>query len=532
MYNILICEDDSFIASSLKNLISGLSSEIKEIYITSNGEEALSILEKTGIDLLITDMQMPIMNGVELVNELRKRQYDCKIIVLSGFSEFDYAQSVIKHDISEYLLKPITRNTLETTVGRVFDELKTRRNRNEYIEGLESKLQEQLPLLIEKYLYEACYGTCNKELSKLLGLNQINNMKLLIMSINEDETLTNNLLQERNKQLSILFTTDAFNKSFSSVFNYKTFTIDSQLCILLFGSIHTSNDDLERKLKEFQQLLLHNHIHISVGISSTFSKLTALHHNYKEANSALSYNQYYGHDSITFFENIQKKPKSIIFMDISDMKKRLYDFIELGKYDAISKSLSELKSKLIEGSCSMEYIRTICLELISIVNLFAYEEDIDLPGIMKNEESPITSVLNAITIDEQFVIIENLISILKSQLHRSSEDLIAQRIQQIKLIIHDNISSDLTLDFIASKIFLTPNYIGTIFKQSTGKSFKEYVKSVKIKEAKQLLMTTHLKVFEVSEAVGYKSVTYFSKKFKESTGYLPSDYRQLHSNEL
>lgn len=532
MYRILICEDDRFIASSLKNLLLGLSSEIEDILIRSNGAEALEVFESNKIDLLLTDIQMPIMNGVELVNALRQKDIQCKIVILSGFSEFDYAQSVMKHDISEYLLKPITRNKLEATIIRVFDELKYERKRNNYIQGLESKLEEQLPLLIEKYLYEACYGTTNPDLSELLGLSKINNLKLMIMSINDNETSANNLLQEKNKQLSILFALEAFNNSFGTSYDYKTFTVDSCLCVLLFGSIHLSNDHLEKKLKEFQQLLTQHHIHISVGISSTINNIAKIHLNYKEANKALSYNQYYGHDTIMFFENIQQNPKRVIYMDISELKKDLYDLIEFSKYDAIEASLNVLKSKLIEGSFEIEYIRTICLELISVVNLFAYEQDIDLPAISRKDKSPITQVLNATTIDQQFEAIASLINLLKSQLNRSSEALIAQRIQQIKLIVEDNIAHDITLDFIASKIFLTPNYIGTIFKQSTGTSFKDYVKSRKMKEAKELLMTSQLKIFEISEAVGYKSVTYFSKKFRDATGYLPSDYRQIHSNEV
>ena len=214
MYNILIVDDELYVLHGLKKLLLSVSKKINHVFVEQSGRNVLQLVEREQIDIIFTDIKMPNMDGIELIERITAMNIDAKIIILSGFENFEYAQKAIAYNIQYYLLKPITKKELTQVLEKVTREIEMEKSHHKYVAKLEQQLQANLPILKEKFFYELAIGQYNQEMADFLQVqNHGSCNKIMLIAVDDNRESKSNI-DEKTKQLNLLQITNACGKFF------------------------------------------------------------------------------------------------------------------------------------------------------------------------------------------------------------------------------------------------------------------------------------------------------------------------------
>lgn len=530
MYNILLVDDEMFVLNALSALLKEFTGKIGKIRMAQDGQRALQLMREEEADIVFTDIRMPYMGGMELIEHLVAESPKCKIIILSGYDNFTYAQKAIANNIYAYLLKPVRKKELYETLERFFEQDKTTAKRNQYIKQLERQLQNNLSTLKEQFFFDLSIGRYRKELADFLRLKfKKQHYKILVCTSKEFLPNSVDFPSEKTKQLALLEISNTAENFFKDKLDFEIFHLQHRVCLLISPKSTQNNIFLEGLLRSLQdEMLANSSIEISVGISSGFEQILDFSMHLEQALAALKQKIYFGNSAIVFYENIAQNPKQQIYLNIAQQKQQIYQALEAGHKETVEKLLIFCKNTLkAHQSYSLDFLKNIGLDILSIFTIFSFEHNIDTTNFLHKNKPPYESILLSQTLDEIFEPLLKTSYILLDILQKRNQLQMSSTVCKIKQYIKENLAEDLSLDQLSEVVFLTPNYISTLFKKETGVSFSAFVGMQKMEYAKKLLCQTKLKIYEVAEAVGYRDVQYFSRIFKKTFGKQPTDYRQV-----
>lgn len=538
MYKILLVDDEEFVLNGMTKLLRTLPESydlpISEIRTAQNGLEALDIMDSYVPNVIFTDIKMPEMDGIELIERMTAKSADCKIVILSGYDNFEYAQKAIANNIRAYLLKPVTRRDLVNALEKVFEELVAEKDNADYIRKLEEQLVSNLPLLREKFFLDLANGSYQREIAELLELDlTVQNYQIALVAA--DSFRSNDFSQislEKNKQLALLQLSNQLQKSIAPVVKCNIFHLHHRICVLISLAEGQNNIFLEKIFKSFQaQTDALCGITCSIGISRPFREISDFSIYLEEAYAALKQRLLLGHQALVFYQDFfpwqKQQHTALLYEENNKVKYQIYHALKAGQKDQTLALLAGYKTALSHAKgCDLTLIRTISSDLITVFMVFAFEQGIDTTQLLYDHCSPNEAVLVTGNLDDIFAILTYITDKLFHCLSQKSQVESALVVNKIKAYVWAHISEDITLEKLSDVVFLTPNYIGALFKREAGIAFKDYLLEMKISKAKELLQSNHYKIQDVAEAVGYHSTTYFSKVFKRSTGIYPSDWRK------
>ena len=538
MYKLLLVDDEEFVLSGMSRLLNSLiqtkNLPIAEIRTAQNGLEAIELMEERPADVIITDIKMPGMDGMELIERLSDRNQNCKIIILSGFDSFKYAQTAIKNNIKAYLLKPVKRTDLELALEKVFGEISEEAGHADYVRKLEEQLTADLPILREKFFFELANGNYQKDLAEFLRLKLTHGPHQIALIV-PDSFKANDYSQvalEKDKQLILLQISNEFKQRMRPLMPCEAFQLHHRICVLISPQRFQNNIYLEHHLRAYQtQLQQERDITCSIGISQQFGNIEDFSFYLEEAYAALNQRILIGHHALIFYSDVfswkNQRKDSALYEKAIRFKLDIYHALQAGQQEKVEKFLDRYKKELqLLPYCPLELIRTISSDLITTFMVFSFEQGIDSKSLLYSNHSPAELILLSNSLDDIFSILhQTTVQIFESLSVKSQADTIST-IHRIKNYVHTHVSEDISLESISEVVYLTPNYISSLFKRETGVSFKDYVLQVKIQKAKELLQSNKLKINEIAQAVGYNNSTYFSKVFRRETGRYPSEYRQ------
>ena len=500
MYTVLLVDDEIDILNSLKNLIDWPVYGIENVLTARNGLEALQIIEQQTINLMITDITMPNMDGITLLKEVRIRYPHIRCIILSSYSDFSYAKEAISLGVENYLLKPIQKDELDNSIRKSLDNLSMHKH-------------VMKTLFLDNVLYRWITNDISSEelanRSRHINVNIYfrNYCVVLIKSKYQnalDKLLTNFLLLLQRSY-------DAYH-----------FVDYSGYHVIILGSHTITQDSVHNHLKNIMDELAYtNDFHAAIGIVAVGNEQVAL--SYQSAQDTLLLCHSLSGQHILLAETLQS-------LDISD-----YQLNQIANYlqtslDSYSESsanallqelfpnltdypLQEINSffnmlsvRLFRLLISMGLIDTTAEENI-IINSYYFEE----PPTMDTILSCFNELLSI-----------NLILIKKN----------LNRLSPICLLAMQYVSANFT-DHVSIKEFCAKNninasYFGFLFKKETGVYFNDYISQIKINHAMILLKKTNHRISQISTMCGFANTSYFILTFKKRTGISPASFRQLH----
>ena len=530
MYSVMIVDDEPIIRKGLKKIINWEDYGFKVVCEARDGEDALELIKEHSIDFIVSDIKMHKVTGIELLREIREMGLDTLVLLLSGYDEFSYAQEGIRLGAFDYILKPIDSQKLKNILINASNKLTTKEEKdreysvNKVISG-------------EKILYDLLRGKNLMMMDEYISKYNLplikGKVQVAIVEINEiiisSEDLTENdewnhlndmvnelirkVLEKSDIKYFSLVDSD-FGKKIIIVQADKEIEISdlNQSFISVLNSIlKVGNEELKTKL--------------NIGVGSSYNQIYSIYKSYLNAKEALKYKYVLGTNRLINVSELAECRQDRFVYPI-EKEKSLISAIIVGKDD----SLGMLKELLKEIAKMLNFdifkINITFTQIIyniynNVLKKYSFLEDVyDLSKIVK------IGFLGVETLEDiENKLIDNiakLIEIIKEYSLNQSDNIVQRACEYVL----NHIDEDITLTSIASNLNISKNYLCSIFKQQTGENFLEYATKAKMERAKILLKKYDYKVYEVSDLLGYKETSYFSKLFKKHTGYTPAEYKK------
>lgn len=530
MYKLIAIDDEQYVLESLKKLIPNTGKEFELVGTAEDGNKALELIKKSEPDVVLTDICMPNIDGLELLHTISTSFPSIKTVILSAHSDFKYAQRAIEYGACAYLLKPVQEESLHD----IFMEL---RQKIENSNRLDNKLRESLPLLQRNLLWNIVMETIkdpNQIKQKLRDLEIFLNEDYMAVSLFTFDRLTD----DNKKYLPSLI--DLFyekTRSYFSKINYYVFYNSDHFCILANSSRKLSKNIIEYEMKAFkdyiEDFLDENNINgykVSIGIGSIFSGIKNISCSYRDAVLALNNKFFRGMGSIINVEDI--KTKDFPVMDDSTLFEKVCGLID----SMFLAEKSELRYKInsifddavcLNKSGNSNSMIFKCMEIIMFIYFKLQEKSVQLK--MSNKENTFANFSSKNSLYDLKIIFVKEIEQILEELNLFKRSNPNWSIIKIKEYINEHYSEKITLEEVAKVVFLNESYLSVFFKERTGMFFSDYILNVRIEKGKEMLKKSNLMVCEIAEKAGFSDYRYFCKVFKKEVNMSPLEYRNSYT---
>ena len=503
MYSILIVDDEKIERRGIKFLLKQIGVEL-EIYEASNGKEALEFLQENKVDILFTDIKMPFMDGIQLINEVKKNNIKNKIVIFSGYEEFEYAKFATKMGVLNYILKPVNPKEFEETILKIINDINKEKEEND-------RKTKNIDFMKEHILYSLVNGMKYEELiNKTMNIIDLDFLKsykrMFLIEFNNDffgESKVN------------------FNEFIHSKINYEFQYLNLNLrqALLIFKEIHNDLNSIIDIGNSIHDAVFDKFgLNCYVSIGQEVNEIDDISECFKKMELTMERKFYYT-DTYVFMDDADKTHDNTEEVNDDNIIKSIKQDIKLKDIDNLRKDFDLLCSKYSKkDNISQIYIKFIFSEILK--ELYKNMKDI------KEDEfkDDITRLYKATDFTNVISIINSYIDKLR-QSETNNKSLVHKEIESVKKFILENYEKDLSVDTLAANVCLAPSYLSYVFKKETGQNISKYIKACRMNKAKDLLENSYEKIVNISYAVGYRNVSYFCQSFREYFGISPQKYR-------
>ncbi|MFC7679377.1 response regulator [Paenibacillus sp. GCM10028914] len=530
MYKIIIVDDEPIVREGIRNRISWADHGFECVGVSENGQEALGMIAHFRPDVVMTDIYMPFMDGLELSRHVAEHYPGTKMIILTGYDDFEYAQQAVKLQVTDFILKPITSAELREVLDKLKVQMDEERGHLEHLNRLKQQLNESLPLLKERFLERMATMALNEwEIRSKMAYFQIPLSGPLFVTIATDMDEWPSEDQGTDNELYSFAVYNIIQEIMdkepdSAVFRYK----GNKVITILSGSgeeeIYTLAQERAEEIRASIKRYLS--VTVSVGIGTICRELKDIRHSCRASVAALEYRLLIGSDqvvSISDLENRRSKP----LYDGAESENSLISAIKTGSPEDVDRSIGRIISELQNASISIEQcyvrvLRTMLAVLQALLEIGCNETE-----LFGKETRLLTELYSFRSLEEIEFWLKDMCGKAMIGVAETRRNISRNQISEAVQFIHHNYDDiELSVKMVSSRIFMSASYFSSLFKAHTGKTFVEYVTGYRMEKAKELLKHSSLKTYEIATKTGYQDAQYFSVLFKKCTGDTPTEYRQ------
>lgn len=541
LFSVMIVDDDPLNCKWLTNQINWSHMGFEVVYVANNGIEALQKLNEYNPDVIISDINMPIMDGIELLNCIKEYENGPQVIFLSDEKDYAHVKQGLLLGAFGYILKPVNKDHLKELMKKVFDELIIKKKEQEK----DQKIKEKIELFRERLLYDILRGkdypfqrfddlvgdyglNLYKDRMVQVAIVEIGNFddksKELVKSGKFDE-LTNRVRKEIMKS-AVDF------GGISCVIGDMDIGILSVIIQPLSAIEIQEFDDLSYSFfsKLFQKIKQDMDVRVTIGVGNIQKKFKEISLSYMGAKAALRHKYILGGNRVIYIKEFDfDKQQKLLYP--AEREKLLTDYIMTAD-ERVFQLINNLLNEISIGSQGV--VNRIAFAVNQLVyNISRYIDSQysyikKLYDINKFSDVDFTAFKSEEEIKEHFInLVNDLVEVVKKYKLGNGNPIIEKACDYVL----QHIDEDITLLTISNKLNLSKNYFCSLFKQETSYNFLEYVTTVKMEWAKRLLKEGNCKTYEVSDMLGYRESSYFSRLFRKYTSYSPAEYKKMFRSE-
>ncbi|RBW70776.1 response regulator [Bacillus taeanensis] len=512
MHKLVIVDDEKVVIDGLTSAINWKEHQIEIVGTASDGKEAFQCIVDKKPNIVLADIQMPELNGLDLIQKVKNICPDTVFIIISGYTEFDYAKRAIELEAVDYLVKPIGLDDIVSSVKKAankYEKMQAEKQHHNQIQKYQSELE-------EKYVLDFILG---HKFDHFETYDQFKNCKIVITGF-KNSTWKNHIKKSVQEFLECLKT--PFKKRGYEAFIY---IIEDSIVTMYAHSTQKQGDDslLVELLSLLQDELKSLPI---IGVSNTYNDLSYTNQSYKEAKEAFRIGVYLN-QLITNYNDLEKINNTVgneIIEKIENhFKKKQFDL------EKMNQLIDDILNYSIEHMLSPVKSKYLCFKLINYVSEYVNDEfEIEIENISGGKFQLYGELNNLQSIEGMSHWLKNFVNETFNYLNKNKISYKDKLILDVKNYLKNHFGQPIVLDDIAECFHISAAYLSSIFSKKVGMTIFEYITDLRMNKAKELLRTTNYKIHEICNEVGYDNQGYFNQVFKKQIGITPGQYRSKH----
>ena len=527
-YRVLLADDEEEIRAGISRKIDWEKLGFSLVGEAENGAEALELAEQLRPDVVLTDIKMPFMDGLELCRRLKQSLPAAKMVVFSGFDDFEYARQAVSMGVSEYIMKPINAPEMNRVLERLREQLEQQRMERRDMETLRRRYEESLPVLRELFYTRLLDGR--------LKPDQIQDRAARYELELPDGTWTAVLIrvdmpgddEEAERDELLLLSVRAF---FQEHFQMEGGGIRAILyndAVALL--VHLSQQkDIYPLLEELERLCALSRsylgIALTLGVGLPCNGPGDLRASAEGARSALDYRVLVGGEAVIYIGDLEPDRSARLPFEEEDQR-ALGAAVKLGSEEQVEQVVRGLMDRVREKRLSLSQCHLFFLEVVTALIKLARSGGAEVEDVFGPDFTGVVSITDFRSLDDLEGWLEGCCLKLREALGRQRSDSAWKTVERAKAFIAEHYAdSELSVESLCRHLHLSSTYFSTLFKRETEMSFTAYVTELRMEQAARLLQETDEKTYLIAEKTGYTDPNYFSYVFKRHFGVTPSKYR-------
>ncbi len=532
-WKVMVVDDELPAREILSYLIDWKTTAFEIVATAKNGKDALEKYQTSRPDLIITDIQMPVMDGLALIKAIKQVNQTSKFMILSCHEQFSYAREAFQMGVTDYLIKDlITPQDLYAALVKVHRELEYRENilTTKIMIEHDEFYDASRTMAMKAIVLENRSAAEKQTLVTHFGLNLKGDYFVLLIVCLEKKTASLDYPAWKNIEQSIFF---AINNSLKEGLGGECFYYQNGEFIVvakLDGIVSESrfiSESYQIGHRICKNIPSFHGTSFTIGISRGFYGFKDIFQRYKEALEVTKYKMFLGKGKILFYNTVFSKVHSLNSDTINQKIEQITQALEENDFEQLSQDIRGFYREDLQGFVQYNYIKEINAQLYGLIMVACNSSNISYEDLFGCNYIPMQQVEDLDTANEigewfnqVFVQIINR----KSRPEHDSQKF-NRHIKGALEYIASNYNRDIGLSEIAEALNLHKVYLSRLFKHETGENLANYILKVRIEEAKRIMLTSNHKLYKIAELVGYNNIQQFSASFKKNTGITPSEYR-------
>lgn len=529
LYSVLLVDDEEEVFQVIMKKLDWESMGFRIAGYARNGVEALEMAEELQIDVVMTDIKMPYMDGLTFCRKLKELYQKTKIIIFSGFDEFDYAREAIKVEAEEYILKPINANELREVFERIKSNLDKELDEKRNIDKLREYYMESLPVLQENFFISLMDGRISEEqIEKYIADYQIDlkGPYYVVTILHISAAVPDGENASMDPFLQTLSVKKLLEEQLRFSWNSRIIIYLGDILVITQmpgeDSIARLTDTMDRICRMAKHIC---NASVTAGVGYVCNQPGELAQSYQGARSAVSYRVLYGNTRAINIAEID--PQENVDMPWEEpFIQRIFKEIKMGETGELKEVIEKLTVQITNSKMSLQKYRILLMELVTELFRFSGNNHINLDEILGENSDAYTQVLQLESTQALKEWLENVCIGMQRQILHERQDTTKSFVTKAMEYVEEHYGDqDLSIETVCNYLSVSAAYFSTVFKKETGKTFINYLTDYRMNQAVELLMEKGEKTYVIAEKVGYSDPNYFSYAFKKQFGMSPSKYK-------
>jgi len=522
MYKLLIADDEQFFRDSVKSVIEKNINNVVVVGTAKSGREAIEKAETLKPDVILMDIMMPGINGIEAIKEIRYRLRDVVFIILTAYDKFDFVREAIKQEVMDYLLKPVDQEAIIQTVKKSVEIINKNREKRKKELELKEKLERAIPILENGFFYSLLFFyDHSKEIENYRELLELNEEGGYVITIKLGETIS----EYKSAQILYQYFRDVLKSKYKCIIGP---FMHNRIFVFIPGNVKrniaaTRQEAVSIAEYIYDLLTKKADVKIFIGIGRTYP-LKDIIKSYYESLKAVNTLTESGimHIMDVPAESASKSEHTY------EKEKLLLDRVASGDTEVCMQTFEQIYDDLFkEYATSFQTVKKKLLELMVLIRHLGCTYRIEDEEYFKKGDY----IEDFLKIEDPVELktcckkrIEYVSRCIKSvREKRINNRLILKAIEYIR----KNYRNKITLEEVANELNISPHYFSKLFKDEVGETFIDYLTSLRIQKSKELLAENQLSGKEICFEIGYGDPNYFSRNFKRIVGITPTEYKEV-----
>ncbi len=532
LYRIILVDDEEEVRKGIIRKIDWEALGFQVVGDAENGQDALEKIEQLEPDVVMTDIRMPYMDGLTLTSWIRQKYPSVKVLIFSGFDDFEYAQKAIKLNVTEYILKPVNVEELTRILNRVRENLEQEIEQRRDVDLLRESYLSSLPILRELFLNDMVRGNMPAENIR----QKLEEYKIDILGAEKWLTAVINVENEASEETGLTFhqEKELIPISVKSLLednlkDYCRFTaFNSAVGVTLIAAVdgerkQTSLIDLLGDIcKEIKRIL---QVTVTIGIGYFSRELEQFPAAYQSAVDALGYREIVGTGKTIYINDMEPVSRGKLQLETRD-EADLIAVVKFGTREKIEAAAKNFAARMEGARVHMRQLQVYQMSIINCLIRLMQQQDLELGAMFGTDEMYGKVIYGNMKPEEFASVITEVGCRMNEAMNRERDKTAKKVILEAKQYILDHYQDpELSVDVMCRQLHMSPAYFSTVFKRETGQTYIAYLTEVRLDKAVELLNTTDDKTYVIAQKVGYQEQNYFSYVFKKRFGISPTKFR-------